>query len=359
MRQMKSIPSLSRDISSGDLAALALKNALPLGLIAVILIFTLRNEAFLTLSNFSVILVQVSYVAVVAVPLAMLIISARVDLSVGSVLALGGVIAGLLLTHGSSTFVACLAGIGAGAAVGLFNGVLVGILGLSTIIVTLGTLTAVRGLVLLISPGPLVGLGDGMRNLGQGEFLGVPYLVLIAGGLLVVGGVVLSLAPVGRHIYAIGVNEEASRLSGVHVSRVVLALFVATGAGAGLAGVMLTARLGSAPSGVLGVGFELDVLTAVLLGGVAFAGGSGTMRGVFFGLLFIAILRNGLILENVPSALGSMLTGCVLVIAAALDAFATRGGGRRLRRSDRQNGSPANEAPSVDALAAKGVQNAG
>lgn len=312
--------------------ARGVKNALPVGLIVIVVVFALMNEHFLTVSNFSVILIQISYVAVVAVPLALLLIAGRVDLSVGSVLALGGVTAGLLLTNGWPTWFACLAGIGAGAAVGLINGVLVGVFGLSTIIVTLGALTAVRGFVLLISPGPLVNLGDGMRAVGEGSLFGVPYLLWIAGGALLLGAAVLTAAPVGRHVYAIGVNEEAARLSGVHVNRVCLGLFVATGAGAGLAGVMLTARLGSAPSGILGVGFELDALTAVLLGGVAFAGGAGTMRGVFFGLLFLAVLKNGLILQNVPSALGAMLTGCVLVIAAVLDLLANRGGIDRFRR---------------------------
>jgi ribose transport system permease protein len=306
-----------------------IRNAILIGLIATVVLFTLLTDKFLTVDNWKNILVQLSYTTVVAVPMALLLISGRVDLSVGSTLALGGVVAGLLMTSGVNTILACAAGVAAGAVIGVINGVLVGYLGFSTIIVTLGGLTAIRGFVLSISPGPLLGFDEGFIELGEGELLGIPYLVLIAGAVLLAGAIVLAQTPIGRHIYAIGVNEEAARLSGVRVKRVLIATFIATGAAAGLAGVMLAARLGSAPSGSLGVGFELDVLTAVLLGGVAFAGGRGTMRGVVFGLLFIGVIKNGLVLLNVPSAMTLMLTGLVLVLAAGLDVLEVRGEARR------------------------------
>ena len=315
-----------------------IRNAILVGLIATIVVFAILTDKFLTVANVRNILVQVSYTMVVAVPMALLLISGRVDLSVGSTLALGGVTTGLLITSGVNPILAAAGGIAAGAIVGILNGILIAYLGFSTIIVTLGGLTAIRGFVLTISSGPLLNFGEGFLEFGAGEVAGVPYLVVLAAAVLLVGGAVLAQLPNGRHIFAIGVNEEAARLSGVRVKRVLLGTFVATGAAAGLAGVMLAARLGSAPSGSMGVGFELNVLTAVLLGGVAFAGGRGTMRGVVFGVLFIGVLENGLVLLNVSSTVTQMLTGLVLVIAAGLDVLEVRGAGsvtpRILDRAD-------------------------
>jgi len=303
----------------------AAANALMLGTVLLIIIFSLLSDVFLTVQNFRDILVQVSVIAVVAVPTALLVIAARVDLSIGSTLALGAVVTGLLITDNTVGVIpAIAAGIAGGAIVGAVNGVLVTVLGLSPIIVTLGALTAVRGLSLTVAPDPLFNFSPAFVNLGQGALLGVPYLVLIAAAVFLLGAAVLAQMPVGRHIYAIGVNEEAAYLSGVRVKQITLVLFIATGAAAGLAGVMLAARIGSAPSGVLGVGFELDVLTAVILGGVAFSGGRGTITGVFLGVVFLGILQNGLTLENVPTATASMIKGMVLVVAAGLDRIAMR-----------------------------------
>jgi ribose transport system permease protein len=302
----------------------AAASALLLGVLALLLIFSTLNDAFLTVDNFRNIFIQASVISVVAVPMALLLIAGKVDLSVGSTLALGAVTTGLLITHDVAVAPAIVAGVLAGALVGVVNGVLVEVWALSPIIVTLGALTAVRGLALTLAPDPVFGFPDGFLALGENELLGVPYLVLIAAAVFLLGAAVLSRMPVGRHVYAIGVNPEAAYLSGVRVGRIGLALFVVTGAAAGLAGVMLAARLGSAPSGALGVGFELDVLTAVILGGVAFNGGRGTIAGVFLGVLFLGMLQNGLTLENVPAATALVVKGAVLVVAAGLDRVAVR-----------------------------------
>jgi ribose transport system permease protein len=302
----------------------AAANSLLVGTVALIVVFWLMNDSFVSVDNFRNILIQASVISVVAVPMALLLIAGKVDLSVGSTLALGGVVTGLLISDGAPLALAIPAGVLAGAAVGAVNGVLVTVWDLSPIIVTLGALTAVRGLSITIAPDPIFGFGDAFLDFGGGQALGVPYLVVIAGAVFVLGGVVLSMMPVGRHIYAIGVNAEAAYLSGIRIKRLSFLLFVATGAASGIAGVMLAARLGSAPSGALGVGFELDVLTAVILGGVAFSGGRGTIFGVLLGVLFLGILQNGLTLENVPAATAAMVKGAVLVIAAALDRIAIR-----------------------------------
>jgi ribose transport system permease protein len=304
--------------------ARAAASALLLGVVVLLLVFSTLNDAFLTVDNFRNIFIQASVISVAAVPMALLLIAGKVDLSVGSTLALGGVTTGLLITHGVAVTPAILAGVAAGAVVGAVNGLLVEIWDLSPIIVTLGALTAVRGLATTLAPDPVFGFDDSFLALGENDVLGIPYLVLLAAAVFLLGAAVLSRMPAGRHVYAIGVNPEAAYLSGVRVRRIGLLLFIATGTAAALAGVMLAARLGSAPSGALGVGFELDVLTAVILGGVAFNGGRGTIAGVFLGVLFLGILQNGLTLENVPAATALMVKGAVLMMAAALDRVAVR-----------------------------------
>lgn len=302
----------------------AAASALLLGVVALLLIFSALNDAFLTVDNFRNIFIQASVISVVAVPMALLLIAGKVDLSVGSTLALGAVVTGLLITDGFPVVPAIVVGVLAGAVVGTINGLLVEAWDLSPIIVTLGALTAVRGIALTLAPDPVFGFPDGFLALGENELFGIPYLVLIAVAVFLLGGAVLSRMPTGRHVYAVGVNPEAAYLSGVRVKRVGIWLFAATGAAAALAGVMLSARLGSAPSGSLGVGFELDVLTAVILGGVAFNGGRGTIVGVFLGVLFLGVLQNGLTLENVPAATALVVKGTVLVLAAGLDRVALR-----------------------------------
>lgn len=338
----------------------AAASALLLGVVALLLVFSALNDAFLTVDNFRNIFIQASVISVVAVPMALLLIAGKVDLSVGSTLALGAVVTGLLITDGVPVVPAIVIGVLAGAVVGVINGVLVEAWDLSPIIVTLGALTAVRGIALTLAPDPVFGFPDGFLALGENELFGIPYLVLIAAAVFLLGGAVLSRMPTGRHVYAVGVNPEAAYLSGVRVRRIGIWLFAATGAAAALAGVMLSARLGSAPSGSLGVGFELDVLTAVILGGVAFNGGRGTIAGVFLGVLFLGVLQNGLTLENVPAATALVVKGAVLVVAAGLDRVALRsetsaakvllggagGGGRG------SHGAPTASGTSVDTAAA-------
>jgi ribose/xylose/arabinose/galactoside ABC-type transport system permease subunit len=311
--------------------ARAAANALFLAVLGSLVFFAAVNESFLTVDNFRTIFIQASMVSVVAVPMALLLIAGKVDLSVGSTMALGGVVSALLITDGMALVPAILIGVFAGAVVGVINGMLVSIWDLSPIIVTLGALTAVRGVAQTLAPDPLFGFPDSFIGLGENEFVGVPYLVWIAIAVFLIGGAVLSRTPTGRHIYAIGVNTEAAYLSAVGVRRISFGLFVATGAAAALAGVMLAARIGSAPSGSLGVGFELDVLTAVLLGGVAFEGGRGRIFGVFLGVLFLGILQNGLTLQNVPSSTALIVKGIFLAVAAVLDRVASRTGEGLLR----------------------------
>lgn len=295
------------------------KSALLVALVLEIIAFFLLSADFLTVANFRAIGIQSSIIGLVAVATALLLITGYVDLSIGSVLALSAVVTGTLLTNGASPLVAGLAGVGMGVAIGLFNGALVCYLGFSTIIVTLGMLTAVRGIAIEASEQTPTGFGDTFAQLGNGAVLGIPIPIAIVALAFALGGLFLRYSVYGRHVYAIGVNREAAFLSGIRVRRIPFVLFALTGLAAGLGGVILASRIDAAPGGTLGAGFELSVLTAVLLGGVAFNGGRGNMFGVFLGVAFLAILQNGLTLLNVPTTASLIAQGGVLVAAAALE----------------------------------------
>ncbi|MGR6318909.1 ABC transporter permease [Micromonospora soli] len=303
-----------------DPIAVTLRSALLIGLIALTVFFTVQNSLFLTAGNLKNIALSGAVLLVVAVPQALLVIMGVVDLSVGSVIGLSGVVAGLLIVdHGMAWQVAALIGIALGALAGFGNGLLVSFTRLSPIIVTLGTLQLYRGVSQFLRSNPPANFGKGMNLLGRGLYLGIPVPVWIAAVVFVIGAVVLYATPYGRYVYAIGVNKEAAFLSGVATRALPLVAYAATGAAAGIGGVLLSAQLDSAPPGTLGVGFELNVLTAVLLGGIAFSGGRGTMFGVLLGVAFLGVLNNGMTLMNVPYYAQAMATGAALIIGAGLD----------------------------------------
>ncbi|WNM31106.1 ABC transporter permease [Streptomyces sp. Li-HN-5-11] len=296
-------------------------------LTAMVVAFQLSTGSFLAPANLSGIATDAATLAVVAVPLALLVISGYLDLSVGSTLALGGLVAGWLAgQHHQSPVVAVLGALAAGAAVGAVNGVLCCYLGLSPFIVTLGMLTAVRGLAQQLFPLPLSGFGPGFAWLGGARIAGVAAPVAVAAAVLAAGALFLALTPAGRHVFAIGVNREAAHLSGINIRRTPFALFVATGVAAALAGAIKASVLDSVVAGTSGAGFELTVLTAVLVGGVALTGGSGSILGVLLGVLFLGGLQNGLTLLNVPAFWQQMAQGLALVAGAALAYFAPRAG---------------------------------
>lgn len=297
------------------------KNPLLVLLILLIVGVQLATGSLLQWTNLRGVLQDGAVIAIVAIPVAMLLISGYIDLSVGSSLALGGVVASMIMDKGAGNPVlAVVLAVLAGALVGLFNAVATTVLGLNSFITTLGTLTAVRGVSQLLSPLPKNSFGPEYGFLGVGVIAGIPLSVWIAGILLILAGVFLALTPVGRHVYAIGVNREAAFLSGVNVRRIPFALFIVSGALAAFAGTIVTARLNSAPAGQLGVGFELAVLTAVLLGGVALTGGEGNMFGVLIGVLFLGLLNNSLTIIGVTSFWQSVASGLALVVAIGLSA---------------------------------------
>jgi ribose transport system permease protein len=312
-----------RVLASGGLTAVRRQPLLAV-LTAMVPAFQLSTGSFLDPANLRGIATDAATLAIVAVPLALLVISGYLDLSVGSTLALGGLVAGWLAGQGQSPVVAVVGALAAGAAVGVVNGVLCCYFGLSAFIVTLGMLTAVRGLAQQLFPLPLSGFGTGFAWLGGARIAGVAAPVVIAAAVLAAGALFLALTPAGRHVFAIGVNREAAHLSGIDIRRTPLVLFVVTGSAAALAGAIKASVLDSVVAGTSGAGFELAVLTAVLVGGVALTGGSGSILGVLLGVLFLGCLQNGLTLLDVPTFWQQMAQGTALVAGAALAYFAPR-----------------------------------
>ncbi|TFG63053.1 MAG: ABC transporter permease, partial [Spirochaetales bacterium] len=247
------------------------------------------------------------------------------DLSVGSIVALSGVIAASLSKFfGIPIPIAFLAGIAAGAVCGYLNGLLATRVRIPPIIVTLGTLTIIRGLAFIIVGGTTVfGMPEAYRILGRNYvwFIPIPVLILII--IFVIYFIVLNKLSFGRYVYAIGSNEEAAVISGVNVIRIKTVVFILCGLMAGIGGAILSSRLDSGQAATA-QGLELDVLTAVVLGGVSIAGGKGRLQSVFVGVLIIGILANGMILLNIQHFYQLVIKGSVLLLAVGLDSLRKR-----------------------------------
>lgn len=284
------------------------------------LLFALSTPAFLTSGNIKVIALQVSVIGIIAVPGAMLILSGYVDLSVGSVMVLTAAIFGeVASSRPDSLWLAIAAALGVAVACGIVNGVLIAKLDFSPIIVTLGGLAGFRGLAELITDGNTkYDFGAAFQKLGNGELLGFPVPGWIMLALFGVGWLVWYQMPYGRRMTAIGADSIAAKALGVGVKRIPFWLYVASAAAAGLSGLILTSVLDSATMSI-GRNIEIEVLSAILLGAVSFVGGRGSLVGVFAGVLFVGVLRDGLILLSISQFLTNVAIGLALVCAAGLD----------------------------------------
>lgn len=276
---------------------------------------------------------QASLIAIMAVGATFVIIAGEIDLSVGSIYVLASMVTGLLMQHGVEWVIAVLVGVVVGAAAGAVNGLLTVLLGLPSFIVTLGTLSIFRGTALLMTNAAPISLDQTIPNnaafafLGTGDMLGVPMQLVIMIVVVLLGGFVLRFTRFGYHVYAVGGSREAARLCGIPTAHVRIGAFVIQGALAGLAGVLGLAFL-QYVQGTTGTGLELLVITAVIIGGAALFGGSGTMLGTLVGVLLIATLQNVLILAGVSSFWQTITVGVVIVAAVALDTWMRRSRGR-------------------------------
>ena len=290
---------------------------------ALLAFFAVKSNVFLTQANLINVLIAVATIGILACPATMLLVAGQFDLSVGSGIALTSCSFAYLLTHGYSQWVAVLAAIGLGMAGGILNGFLVTVIGINALITTLGTLAIFSGLAELITNGVPIGFnGFGMLALTRPAF-DVPWSVFIFGAFIVGSVFILRMTVFGRSLYAIGANRVAARLAGIRVGRTIFAGFVLSGFAVGIAGLVAASQTGEG-SGTTGTGYELTVVTAVILGGASLAGGRGSIFGTVIGLLILGIIDNGLTLLNVESFWQDVVRGSLLISAVGFDAVRRR-----------------------------------
>lgn len=290
----------------------------------------MRPDSFLTVENGLNVFRQISINLCLSIGMTMIIISGGIDLSVGSVLALAGVVSAGLLKNGIDlpywgvsiqfTFLgAVVAGILTGLLCGWFNGLAITKLRVPPFVATLGMLSIARGLTMLWSNHyPITNLGDEFEFVGRGRFLGIPTPVWVAGVLVAIFALVMRRTRFGRHLYAVGGNERTALLSGLNVHRIKLAVYTIGGGLAGVAGLVSAGRVNAADPKV-GVGFELDSIAAVVIGGTSLSGGRGSILGTVLGCLIIGVLNNGLGIVGVSPDWQLVIKGLVIVAAVAID----------------------------------------
>lgn len=290
-----------------------------IGLAGLALVLSLLSPDFLTLSNFTNILRQTSLNAIIAVGMTFVILTAGIDLSVGSIFAFCSAITAGMLAGGSNVWLAIGAGLGLGAVLGAGNGVLITRGNVPPFISTLAMMTVLRGATMVYTNGqPITGLGDAFYYVGGG-YVGIfPVPVILTFVVFGLGYLLLSQYQLGRYIYALGSNEEAARLSGINTHGVKVAAYAISGFLAALSGIIIASRLNSAQP-TAGQGAELDAIAAVVLGGTSLSGGQGNVLGTLIGALIIGLLNNGLNLLNVSPFYQLIAKGAVILIAILLD----------------------------------------
>ncbi|MGL4966074.1 MAG: ABC transporter permease subunit [Inquilinus sp.] len=298
-------------------------------LVLLCIAFYAMNGRFASWQNASIVMQQASINTVLAAGMTFVILTGGIDLSVGSILAAAAMAAVMGSLIPDAGMLGILFGLVAGLGFGLANGALIAFLRLPPFIVTLGSLTAVRGIARLLGEDTTVfNPSLAFDFIGNGTLFGVPWLVIIAFLVIVLSWLVLRRTVLGVHIYSVGGNPDAARLSGIKVWRVLLFVYGASGLLAGLGGVMSAARLYAANGTQLGVSYELDAIAAVILGGTSFVGGIGSIWGTLIGALIIAVLSNGLILVGVPDVWQYIIKGLIIIGAVALDRLRLQGSAR-------------------------------
>ena len=298
------------------------------GLILLVAVLAaLKPNTFATTENIFNVLSRSSVNGIIAMGMTAVIISGGIDLSVGSMMALCGMIAGLIMTRNGEIvptiglmWLGTLAGIGMGLLCGLLNGGLITKLSLPPFIVTLGTMSAFRGVSYVMNKGMMFDVPT-YKFLGQATLAGIPVNVLIFLLIVLLAFFLLRYTPLGRYTYAIGSNRQAAYHAGVNVDRNLLAIYTLTGLFVGLAAMIATSRTVSAQP-TAGISLELDIIAAVVIGGASLAGGRGTVIGTIIGTLLISFLRNGLTLLGISTNIQLVVIGAIIITAVALDQMA-------------------------------------
>jgi inositol transport system permease protein len=331
---------LDRSFSREGLNAFIRKYAIVLIFIAMFVAMTFLTDAFLQPRNLFNVVRQISVVGLIAIGVTMVIITTGIDLSSGSVLALAAVFAASFAQqpgwHDAKypglvvpLIVPIVVALAIGVLCGAINGGLIARFKIPPFIATLGMMTVARGFALIYSNRPVSGLTDTYNFIGQGEIfkiipipgqpaLGLPIPIIILALVAIGAHIMLNHTRFGRHIYAIGGNEQAALISGLNVGRIKIGVYTIAGLLAGLAGLVLSSRIGSGQPG-LGVGYELDAIASAVIGGTSLSGGVGTIWGTIIGALIIGVLNNGLDLLNVSAYWQTIIKGSIIVVAVIID----------------------------------------
>lgn len=301
-----------------------------IALFVLCVIISLLSDKFFTVTNGWNVMRQISVNICIATGMTLVILTAGIDLSVGSVLALCGAITASLLKNGieipsQNLYIGftllggVLAGILVGSVLGLFNGWTITKFKVPPFVATLAVLTIARGLTMLWTKGfPISGLGDNFAFIGTGWFLGIPLPVWISGIIVLIAVFITKKTRFGRYIYAIGGNESAARLSGIKINKVKIAVYAIAGALAAIGGIIVTSRLDSAQPNA-GITYELDAIAAVVIGGTSLSGGKGSIWGTVLGAIIIGVLNNGLVLLDVSPFWQQVVKGLVILVAVIID----------------------------------------
>ncbi len=288
--------------------------------VCICIVASLMSPAFFTVQNIITILKQVSINGILAIGVSFVIIAGGIDLSLGSVVALAGVVTALFARNGEwLLIVPLLAGLLTGTATGVANGLIITKGRTAPFIVTLGMMTVARGLALVVSDGrPISGLSASFNFIGSGSLLGIPVPVIIFVFVAVIAATVLHGTVIGRHVYAVGGNENAAWASGINVNRVKIFVYSVCGFLAGLSGIILASRITTGQPNA-GIAYELDAIAAVVIGGTSLAGGTGKISGTVLGVLLIGVINNSLDLLNISSYYQQIIKGLIIIGAVLID----------------------------------------
>jgi len=292
-------------------------------LLSLIAYFSILIPEFRTWDNAALILLQVSVIGIIAVGMTFAIITAGIDLSVGSLLALAGILSGQFAQKDptlGNMILAFSIPIIVGLIGGALNGAIIAGAGVNPLIVTLGTLTAYRGLVVWYRVNPIYDLQPYYRVVGQGTFLGLPVPVLILALVATTAWIVLSFTRFGRYVYAVGGNREAARAAGINVALVIFCVYVISGLCVGVAALIFTSRLMAAQA-ISGQGFELQAIAAAVVGGASLFGGRGKISNTIVGALIMGVLFNGFVMLDVSQPIQQMAVGVIIIVSVWLDGF--------------------------------------
>ncbi|SKA77776.1 ribose transport system permease protein [Caloramator quimbayensis] len=290
-----------------------------IGLLALCVIISIITPRFLNVNNLLNVLTQVSVNAVIAIGMSYVILTGGIDLSVGSILAITGAISASIIVKSNSVFLAIIAAIIIGALIGAFNGIIVSKGKIQPFIVTLAAMTIFRGVTYVYTNGtPISGLGRDFTFIGNAKVIGIPFPVVITLIVFLIAYYIINETRFGRYVYALGGNEDSTRLSGINTDRIKMIVYIVSGIAAAISGIIVTSRIGSASPNA-GSGYELDAIAAVVLGGTSLSGGEGSITGTIIGAMIIGVLNNGLNLMNVSPFYQSIVKGLVILLAVLID----------------------------------------